>query len=363
MRFRHLTGMMLAAVCLTGCAEHSQPAPQEHTEETAAGTQTAPETTTEATTTTETTTTAPPPEPYKFNPHVYSPMFGSVIPQENWDAFYSLCDALRAGETTFACAGQEAYEWATDSVVLGHLFPAACMKITGESKDGTVPCENGTGRIYYTVPIAEFTARQAEFEETVTAVLNGCLEPDDDDFEKCLKLYRYIESTYTYESIPEGGTDGAQYSAIMEHKGICSHFSGVYAYFLMQVGIDATDIGCFAPDMCHAWTYVVLNGQGYHVDPTWALMSDRQTDKLLLEYFMMTDERRAETGCPVDDLTVDLLPEYWVNRSSLKFPATDDRYYMKDYSELDSLDEQTKTVHYTDMNGDSHELHYGASEK
>lgn len=350
---------MLAAICLTGCAANSQPEPEETGTQTAsAATET---TAAKPATTTETTTTAPPREPCRFNPHVYSPMLAAEIPQESWDAFYSLCDALRAGETTFSCASQSAYDWATDPAVLGHLFPVACMMISGESNDGTTPFENGTGRICYNIPIEEYTARQAEFEEAVTAVLNGCLAPDDDDFEKCFKLYRYMESTYTYESFPESSTDGAHYSAMRDHKGACDQISGVYACYLMQVGIDAVQVGCFDPDMCHAWTYVKLDGQGYHIDPTWALMSDRQTDRLLLEYFMMTDVRRTETDCPVDDLTVAVLPQFWVKETSLTFPAADDRNYMGDYSTLDLLDEQTKTVHYTDMYGESHEMHYARS--
>ena len=69
---------------------------------------------------------------YSFNPHLYVKTFSEDIPQEYWDSFYNLCDALRVGETTFACASEEAYKWATDPSVLNALFPAACtFWITG----------------------------------------------------------------------------------------------------------------------------------------------------------------------------------------------------------------------------------------
>ncbi len=357
MKNRTITCVLFAAAfLLSGCrADQAQPRHQSSAAETTAETS---GTVLSEETQTETTAAAAEPESFAFNPHVYSPKLAEEIPQDHWESFYHLCDALRAGETTFACSSREAYEWATDPSILGHLFPPACMKITGESNDGTVPFENGTGRIYYRIPVEEYKERQAEFEEAVTNVLNGCLEADDDDFEKCLKLYNYMESNYIYENFPEGCGDGAYYYTFMTHKGVCDELSGVYVYLLMQVGVDALEIGCFEPDMCHAWTYVILDGQGYHIDPTWALMSGFDTEKLCLEYFMMTDEHRISDGCPVDDLTVDLLPEFWVNMSSLTFPATDDRFYAKDFATLDSLDEKNKILHYTDMYGTSFEMSY-----
>ena len=62
---------------------------------------------------------------FEFNPHVYSAQLAKTVPQEHWDALYSLCDALRAGETNFKCADDKAYPWATDVTIMCCLFPAA----------------------------------------------------------------------------------------------------------------------------------------------------------------------------------------------------------------------------------------------
>ena len=296
---------------------------------------------------------------FEFNPHVYSPMLAQEIPQDYWDSFYNLCDALRAGGTTFACSSREAYEWATDNVVLGHLFPPACTKVSGESNDGTTPFEGGVGRIYYSMPIEEYVKRQAEFEAVVTDVLNTWLEPDDNDFEKCLKLYDYMESDYCYDYGSRDYTDGAHYYSIMNQRGICSELSGVYAYFLLQVGVDAQQVGCCIPyGLAHAWTYVVLDGKGYHIDPTWGLKSELGTEGLCLQYFMITDEARNSDGCLVEELTADLLPEYWTNRSLLDYSATDDSYSTRGYALLTSLDEEEKIVYYTDLYGLACQMSY-----
>ena len=37
---------------------------------------------------------------FEFNPHVYSGQLAKSVPQEYWDAFHNLCDALRKGEDT-----------------------------------------------------------------------------------------------------------------------------------------------------------------------------------------------------------------------------------------------------------------------
>ena len=353
---RLICPMLAAGILLSGCNTAHEDA--EHSAAETAETQTAAVTEAAAETSQTETTAAPEPERFAFNPHVYSPKLSAEIPPHHWQSFYNFCDALRKGEQTFACASQEAYDWVMDSCVLGHLMPPACMMISGESSDGSVPFEKGVGRIYYRIPVSEYAVRQAEFEQRVTDVLNSCLEPDDNDFEKCLKLYDYMESNYTYEDYPEGCPDGAYYYTFMNHKGVCDELSGVYMYLLLQVGIDAVEVSCCVPSMCHAWNYVILDGQGYHIDPTWSLKTDPSEKKLCLEYFMMTDEHRIRDGCPVDDLTVDLLPQYWANQSSLTFPATDDSYSTAYYSTLDALDEEHKILHYTDIYDQSYEMPY-----
>ena len=293
---------------------------------------------------------------YEFNPHLYLPLLDRDVPQDWWDSFHNLCDALRAGETTFACSSEAAYKWATSPVTLTELFPPACTKITGESNDGTVPFENGIGRIYYQMPVDEYVARQAQFEALVADVLNGCLAPDDDDFAKCLKLYDYISINYTYqEDFMEFIPDGNVYYTIMTHSGQCIDLASVYAYFLLQAGVEALNVGCSNPDMAHGWTYIVLNGKGYHSDPTWGLRP--AGDPLSLYYFMMDDARRVDSGCAVDDLTAPLLPRYWVSFSNVSFVAEDDTYCFPPESFLESLDTDSRTVRYM-YYGQEHELCY-----
>ena len=293
---------------------------------------------------------------YQFNPHLYVPMLAADIPQDYWDSFYNLCDALRAGETTFACSSEQAYQWATSPVTLNALFPAACMKITGQSPDGSAGFANGVGTIYYQMPIDEYLERQAQFEAMITDLLNTCLDPDDDDFEKSLKLFDYISVHYSYQyDFIEDMPDGANYNTMMTGAGQCIDLAGVYTYLLLQAGVEAVQVGCSNEEAAHEWVYLVIDGKGYHSDVTWSLRAAEED--LPLYYFLMTGARRAETGCAVDDLTAPLLPYYWLSRSSLVLTSEDDSLSFPSGSFLVSIDEENKTVRYLCF-GKEDELNY-----
>ena len=195
MKSKKITGIVLAAAIMgTGCSyigeETDCTTAQSTVIEEAADT-----TETETETEPEISETAAK-EAFEFNPHLYSPTLAQEIPEDYWDSFYNMCDALRKGEDTFECSSQDAYDFCMLPGTTANLFPAACIKISGESDDGSIPYENGTGRIYYKMPVEEFVQRQADFEVLITDILNSTLEPDDNDFEKALKLYLYIGNNY-----------------------------------------------------------------------------------------------------------------------------------------------------------------------
>ena len=71
----------------------------------------------------------------------------------------------------------------------------------------------------------------------------------------------------------------------------------------------------------------------------------------------MTTWRRGEDGFNMEDLTVSLLPRYWVKFSSFELSADYGEYCFPSGSFMTSLDEDDKTVHYTDYDGE-HNLSY-----
>lgn len=303
--------------------------------------------------------TAKEPVPLEFNAHLYSPTVAQRIPQDYWDSLYNLCDALRAGETTFKCSSEDAYNWCTDVGVLCNYFPAAGTRIEGISDDFTPAFENGIGKIRYNVPIDEFIARQNDFEAMITDILNSNIESDDCDYEKALKLYLYMARNYEYFEDFDYD-DNYVYHTFVTKKGVCGNFAGVYTYLLLQAGIDAVHVGCFEEDMCHAWTYAVIDGKGYYIDPTWARgYSYNGIEYIYLDYFMMSSEDRIADGCPVNNLTADVIPEFWLNQTSVTLPATDSAYNLREFCTFVRLDEDEKIMYYTDMSDNLREFYYG----
>ena len=326
--------LLILALLLTGCGSTAKPDGSAPADEGAVSAETVPP--------------SPEPEkPYAFKAHLYSPLLSKYYSQEWWDSLYHLCDALREGRDTFECASQEIYDWCTDEVTLAHMFPAASMAVTGKSSDGTVPFENGVGRIYYNIPPEEFIVRQAEFETLIEDLLNSVLEPDDTEFEKGLKLYAYLAANYTYGDLMIDG-EGFTYTTLTHKQGICESFSAVYAYLLLQVGVDALAVGCF-DGVDHAWTYMIVDGEGYHTDATFALHGPREP--LYLTYYLNTEEERIEQGMVMDDLTAAMVPGYWLSYTETTLPAASEKYAQLHWNEFVSLDEDQKILYYDDALG------------
>ena len=160
---KKITGLLLiAAILISGCNTKPSETVQSLSSEQAMVT---------SSSETEITATETEKQLFEYNPHPYVSFLSSDIPQDYWESFNNLSDALRRGESTFKCSSEEAYKWCTYWGTLYILMPAASLMIEGESNDGSTPFENGTGRIYYQMPAEDFVKRQAEFEKTVIDIL------------------------------------------------------------------------------------------------------------------------------------------------------------------------------------------------
>lgn len=100
MHKRIISTLLITTVLISGCNIKLEELDPNLT----AGTSTAITDSTPAATTSETEQ-----QKFEFNPHLYVPSLSSDIPKDYWDSFYNLCDALRAGESTFECSSNEAY--------------------------------------------------------------------------------------------------------------------------------------------------------------------------------------------------------------------------------------------------------------
>lgn len=311
---------------------------------------------TEITDVTETTAEEKEAEPFTFDPHVKCELLSEIVTDEMWDSFYNMVDAIRAGEDTFECSDEHAYEWCTNDCTIGSFLPAACTHVTGDGY------EDGTGRLKYKMDKEKLLEREQVFEDEIVRILNEATRTDYSEFEKLMTIYDYVcrNFRYDYSSIDGEDADGfSTYACFMTKEGICCEYAGVMTYLLLQTGVQAMDFGGQGTGGFHSWNYVVIDGKGYHVDATWGAYDDTPGSKLCLQYFMMTEDER-KIGYFEDFLQADLIWFWKIDYDLARFSATDETFKpLHDWTNYEGIDTERNVILYADESGNHHELSYG----
>ena len=293
----------------------------------------------------------PEPEPeaesYTFEPHLHTAFLSEFIGDDRLQSMYNLIDAIREGKDTFECQDEETYKICMNDVVISDLYPPACTYVTGISNDGTTPYENGIGRIYYTIPKEELLEKCTAFEDEVNRILSETVKTDYTDFEKCIALYEFMTANFEYYLGDWDTYDpkGASAHCLLYKTGICCEIASVYTYLLQTCGVDAIDIS----ESSHEWTYVRMDGEGYHIDATWGLHPKDMSFGFM--YFMETDERRLEDGLDVPNLRFGSVYYYTggTYADMSKYTATSKKYStLWNYSYV-NIDRKKKKLYYKDF--------------
>lgn len=145
-------------------------------------------------------------------------------------------------------------------------------------------------------------------------ILNSIIRPDMNELEKVLAVYKYFAENiaYDYEWLDALNNangefdhpDIAVYEALNNHKGVCHTYTYLVEFALEQLDIDCIRlIGQMKADenSFHMWPLVWIDGQAYHLDPTW----DGDKDSASLYYFGMTDIENEDRGIE-DSWSVDI---------------------------------------------------------
>lgn len=287
---------------------------------------------------------------YVFQPKVCSSYMTELFGEPMRDAWFSLVDAVMAGEDTFACPDDHTYWW-----VMGQ-FPDQCFPVLKDliyyGIDVDHPVKDGVAEFTYTVPKEEAAEKIAAFAELVEGILNETLEDDYSDVEKALALYLYFSHHYIYDyeaADPNAAPDYlSSYRVLTAGTGICQEFSVAYAYLLLEAGVDASNMSGHrgydgAP---HQWSYVRINGHNFHIDPTYVI-----GDQDSLAYFMMTDEQREAA----DDYSRDnfvICSNYAQDHPHPDYTADDDSFRELWRGWFSSFDHASRTLSYSAWNAD-----------
>ena len=161
----------------------------------------------------------------------------------------------------------------------------------------------------YQMTEAEIDTAKSAFDLAAKEILSG-LDSDMSEYERELYLHDQLAARVSYVS----GTNAHNaYGALVEGEAVCDGYTEALQYLLQQVGIQSfkatgTSINpSTGMPEGHAWNYVRIDGEYYHVDLTW----DDQGENLFHAYFNQTDDVIKEDhaldsvayGLPVCDST------------------------------------------------------------
>lgn len=143
----------------------------------------------------------------------------------------------------------------------------------------------------YTMTGGELTAAKKAFDNAVNDMLSGVFAYTE-EFERELFLHDKLDKAVTYGVSPNAHN---AYGALIEGKGVCEGYAEAFQYLLQRAGIQSfiaigssvnPETGEREP---HEWNIVRIDGEYYHVDPTW----DDQGESIFHAYFNQSD---AEIG-------------------------------------------------------------------
>ena len=109
--------------------------------------------------------------------------------------------------------------------------------------------------------------------------------------EKALFLHDYLAQNYEYDL---NYSVYNVYDFFEQRQGVCQAYMLTYQLLLSEVGIES--VAAVSDSMNHAWNYVRLNDQWYHVDVTW---DDPVNDRYGLAghtHFMRSDAGITDSG-------------------------------------------------------------------
>lgn len=116
------------------------------------------------------------------------------------------------------------------------------------------------------------------------------------DYEKVLKVHDYIINNSRYDnrlekigSLPP--ESNSSYGILALEVGVCEAYAKATKYLLDGVGVESIVVTGESRGENHAWNLVKVNGEYYHVDPTWDdPITNNDSDILRYNYFNLSDD-------------------------------------------------------------------------
>lgn len=270
---------------------------------------------------------------YEFNPHVISKEYIDIYGLDIEEIFYDFCDVVLAGESKFKCSSVEKFN--TVLTISRHCLPIAWQYVDRNN----IKVENGEGYISYKIGKQELMKEITSYKDKVTNVIVSTIPYREDDFIMAAELLTAVSNKNNFDDKGlqlENSLEICPYRAIMNNIGICQEITGEYIYYLLQIGINATNCSALSRDKSysHEWAVVELGSNYYHIDPTFTIQYRGG-----LAFFCMTDEIREKYGdFPVSNFS-------FADSTKIKYVINSDRFKELWEAETYTIVHENRKIH------------------
>ncbi len=150
-------------------------------------------------------------------------------------------------------------------------------------------------QLSYTMTGDQLLQAQTKFKKAVVDFL-GIAATGRNEYERELLLHNALAKHVTYQ---EGDNAHDAYGALVRGKAVCEGYARAFQYLLYQSGIqcliaEGESVNPFTGlSEGHAWNVVRIDGQYYHVDPTWDDTNNMNTP-VVYAYFNLTTAQIAD---------------------------------------------------------------------
>ena len=101
------------------------------------------------------------------------------------------------------------------------------------------------------------------------------IKKEKGDYNKILKIQQFICTKVTYH---ENRYDQNSYSVFCGNQTVCAGYATAFTVLCGASGIKALTLTSCIPEYAHAWNMVMIHGNWYNIDATWADQYDADWD-------------------------------------------------------------------------------------
>ncbi len=128
-----------------------------------------------------------------------------------------------------------------------------------------------------------------KLEKSVKKIISK-LEPGLTEYERELYIHDAVAGSVDYATGVKSIDDGWRYftsvGALIDKSAVCESYAKSMQLLLAHAGIESILVNGKSKDVLHMWNMVKIDGEWYHLDPTW----DDTDDGTIYKYFNLSDE-------------------------------------------------------------------------